>query len=144
MKSHIPVEMFYVLGQPTDLLTSLASFLYDKIFSTAVFSKHLAVNLFPPLLAKPPAAAPLPQPLQRHAAPPTDAPAGVTMCPGTRPLGPQQFPPGSRDKLSTRMKSLEGRDQLYPPLANPARTLQLPRAVKRFPPQLLCEARRIE
>lgn len=53
MKYRISVEMFYISGQSTDFPQPLPSIWYNKIFSAAVFSKHLAVRLFPALSVKP-------------------------------------------------------------------------------------------
>lgn len=134
MKYHISAEMFYILGQPTDFPTRLASILYDKRFSTAVFSKHLSVDPFPPLQ-------------QSH--------SPQQLCPSSRKgaqlmltLGPwctqarglcgcSNFHPVHVIKPPTQTKSLQDWDQLYPPVANPASKIQLPESTKKFPSQLL-------
>lgn len=134
MKYHSSVEMFYILGQPTDFPTCLASILYDKRFSTAFFSKHLSVDPFPPLQRSHSRQQLCPS-SRKGAQPMLTLGPRCTQARGLR--GCSNFHPVHVIKLPTQTKSLQDWDQLYPPVANPASKIQLPESTKKFPSQLL-------
>lgn len=129
--------MLYILGQPTDFPTYLASILYDKRFSTAVFSKHLSVNPFPPLQQSHPQQQPCPSSrkgtqlmltLGLHAPRHEEASAPATI---STQLTWQKY------QLRWNHSKTEIR---YPPMANWASKIQLPKSMRKFPSQLFCGA----